>query len=408
MSNIFDIIGKENIIISSDSLYTYRQTALGELGDIPTLKTEQYRKIDIKAIFERSFNKSAIASGAFEFNKTYCGGVLTCDIGRFSTEHTDIFQRYFSKALSGAIEQSIGTEFKNRAHERSFMVDLNSSFLDCGTVVYVPKNTNIEEPIEFQITHENIVLGRRDIIIVDKFSKATIIIDNISSHTLLNRVCEIYLEPNAYLELVEVNMSNNAENTINNIAVMQSEGSTFKHYSVTATDKTQRSNIKVMLNGSGAKGQLYGANMLFGKAEVSVNTVMEHNVEHCSSDEHYKNIVADSAISDFTGIIFVNNDAQKTDANQRNDNIVLTTEAKAFSKPQLEIYADDVKCTHGATVGQLSEDSLFYMMQRGISQEKAQKLLLTGYIGDVLMSIENEQLRNKLIDMISDVVLSVK
>lgn len=409
MNNILDILGVKPMLDDNSVFVKYREESLAKLGELPTLKSEQYSKIDIGRMITDALAKSSVSlDNSFSYDSV-TDDYIVKDIEKFACENSDIFNVFFSTVFEkGAIEEPSGTQFKNRSLNRSSLVDLNSSFLNCGTVTYIPKNKSISTPIEIDITHENIVLGRRDIIIVDKFSKVTIIVNNLSNHVLLNRVCEIYLQENSSLDIIEINLLNKSDNTINHIAIKQDVGSNLRHYNIAATDKKVRYNIKAMLNGSGADAKLFGANLVYNGGVVSTNTVMEHNTPNCTSDEHYKNVSTNIAISDFAGIIFVNDDAQNTDANQRNDNILLSDSARCYAKPQLEIYADDVKCTHGATVGQLSDEALFYMMQRGISEHDAKKLLLTGFLNDILMKIENDKIRENLIDKVSSVILSVQ
>ena len=408
MSNIFDIIGCSEIYNSSSFFAKYSEKAVESLLDIPTLKAEEYQKIDISKIIKDSLSGNSISvvkADKFSYNHE---GAIIKDIESFATENKDVFEKYFQKSTQvGAIEQPIGTKFKDRGAERSFFVDLNTATLSCGNVVYIPQNLSISEPIELNLKSSSIVLGHRDLFIVEPFSKATIIVDFGGCHKMLNRVCEVYLGENSSLDIIEIQNSNCSDVTFTNTIIDNQKSSVSRHYSIVITDSIVRNNIKSVLAGEGADTQLFGANMITKNGIVSSHTVIEHNVPNCTSVEHYKNISKDNGVSDFTGIIFVNDDAQNTNANQRNDNLVLTDTAKTHTKPQLEIYADDVKCTHGATVGQLNEEALFYMMQRGISREEGQNLLLVGFLNDILMKIDCEKIKDIIRENIERTVTSV-
>ncbi len=405
MSNIKELIGD---IERPISVFSQQNISWDNLSDLPTTKNENYQKIDIKSIFEKSFATSKLnfENSVYDNSKD---GVVVMDIVSFAKQHKDILDKYlFGTTSQNAVEEARGTKFRNRSSHRSTVVDLNTLFVSCGTVVYVPKNTSSKEHIKINIKNSDITLGRRDLIIVEDFSKANILVSYESQHTLLNRVCEVYLGESSKLELVEELLSSTSKNTISSTIVEQKKASEFVHFSINSTSSVLRSNIKINMQGEGADCKLFGANLAKDNSTISTNTVVEHLVANCTSDEHYKNISADNAVCDFAGTIFVNDDAQKTSALQRNDNIILSNSAKAYTKPQLEIYADDVKCNHGSTVGQLNELAMFYMMQRGISQIEAKKLLLTGFLNDILMRISDENIREEISEKMNNAVLTAE
>ncbi len=408
MSNIFDIIDCSQINNDSSIFAKYRKEAMELLGDIPTLKTEQYQKINISKIINDNLSGNKISIDKQKTISRSQEGAIIKDIESFATENKEVFERYFQKStLHGAIEQPVGTKFKDRSVKRSFLVDLNTSTLSCGNVVYIPKNLQINEPIELDFSDCSVELGHRDLFIIEPFSKATIIVNFGGCHKMLNRVCEVYLGENSSLDIIEIQNSNCSDVTFTNTIIENQKNSTSRHYSIVIAESIVRNNIKSVLAGDGADTQLFGANMITKSGIVSSHTVIEHNKPNCTSTEHYKNISKDNGVSDFTGMIFVNDDAQKTNANQRNDNLVLNDTAKTHTKPQLEIYADDVKCTHGATVGQLNEDALFYMMQRGMSREEAQNLLLVGFLNDILMKIDCDKIKEIIRENIEQKVIAV-
>lgn len=393
----------------SESFRSFRQKASEDFAvlSLPFKKSEQYLKIDVRDLFQTKLDLSAINTSEYLYHKKV-GEVIIEDIFSFALHHKDLFDAYFDTILSkGAVEQSKGTDFKNRETLKSSLVLLNASLLSAGKVVYVPKNYTSKEIIDLDLEFEGAVLGCRDLFILEDGASAKICVKNSNKHSFLNRVCEVFLGQGASLELINCDLGGNNSNVLfDSLAVSQRKDSRFRAFSVNASKAVVRENIKLSLTESGCHAELFGSNVAYQGGLISTMTVVEHNAPYCESYEHYKNIVKEGSVVDFNGHIFVDKDAQKTAAFQRNNNIVLDNESRAFTKPQLEIYADDVKCSHGATVGQINSDALFYLRQRGLSEKEAMKLLLTGFVSEIIMKIDDDSIRELITKEIDAILLN--
>ena len=183
---------------------------------------------------------------------------------------------------------------------------------------------------------------------------------------------------------------------VSNVYVSQQAHSRVSHCVVTLHNGITRNMLNLVFKGEGAECWCHGAAIADQSQHVDNNTVIDHQVGHCDSHELYKYVLDDKAVGGFAGLVLVRHDAQKTNSQETNQNLCMTKQAHMYTQPMLEIYADDVKCAHGATVGQLNDSALFYMQQRGIDRQEAKLLLEFAFIGEVLDNIKLEPLRNRL------------
>ena len=211
-----------------------------------------------------------------------------------------------------------------------------------------------------------------------------------------NRLTEIFIGENASFDYYSLENTHNETNNLSQIFVDQQANSRLITNLIGLNNGRTRNQVEIDLNGEGAETWLGGMLVSDCQQKTENFTIIRHNVPRCTSRELFKYVLNGSAEGAFSGRVVVKKDAQKTEAYQINRNICLTREAHMYSKPQLEIYADDVKCSHGATTGQLDEAALFYMQARGISAEEARMLLLLAFTSDVLVHIEIEALRDRL------------
>ena len=214
--------------------------------------------------------------------------------------------------------------------------------------------------------------------------------------TLSVQVAEVFLGCNASFDLYELEETQAENRRINQLFVRQQAGSHFNHTNITLTIGVTRNSAHVSLEGEGAEVNMYGLAISDKQQQVENNTLVDHIVGHCASNELYKYVLDDSAKGVFAGKMLIRNDAQQTVSHQTNRNLCLTKSAHIYTQPQLEIYADDVKCSHGSTVGQLDENALFYMQQRGIPKEEARHLLMFAFAGEVIDAIKIDALRERL------------
>jgi len=230
-------------------------------------------------------------------------------------------------------------------------------------------------------------------------SSAKVVMKHISANqgnSFTNQLSEIFVEKDANLEINKVQTENDEAYQISNDEVAQSESSQFKMNTISLGGSLLRNNLNIDLNGSHIETWMNGLSLLDGKQHMDHHTLIHHRQPNCVSHELYKTVADDSSTGVFNGKVFVHPIAQKTNAYQSNANMVLTDEAKINSKPELEIYADDVQCSHGSTTGQLDEEAMFYLRSRGIGMKKARAVLLNAFLTDLVEQIGVEHLREEV------------
>ena len=284
-------------------------------------------------------------------------------------------------------------------------INLNNAFLTDGCVI----NFNNESKEDIRIlnvvnnTNSEQIIHPRIIIKAGKNSNITIFEEVRflgEMKNLVNSVTNFYLEEGANVEHVMVDDFSENTYQISNILVEQKKDSTFSSYNYSNAKNLARKDIIVELKDRGSHCDLRGVYLADNDNHIDHHTIIEHEKEHCTSNELYKGILSGKSTGVFNGRIHVHNEAQKTDAIQSNQNILLSDNAIIHTKPELEIYADDVKCTHGATVGQLDEKGIFYLRARGIKRKEAQKMMMRAYVGEVLSGIKNDSTRDNLLEKI--------
>jgi Fe-S cluster assembly protein SufD len=282
-----------------------------------------------------------------------------------------------------------------------------ATFLD-GIHISIAKKISIETPIlllQFHQAKGGQVISPRIWIEAGDFSKATFIDYQISlddAPYFVNKVVEIKGGINADLTYHSLQQEHNQVVEVSNLVTDIQKDSQFTSTQITLSGDMVRNNLTLNLLGSNSVGNMYGIYLLNGKTHVDNHTNVDHTVPHAESNELYKGILADQSRGVFNGKIFVRQIAQKTNAFQQNNNILLSEDAIINTKPQLEIWADDVKCSHGCTVGQLDEEALFYLQARGIDKITARGLLLYAFAGEVLDKIEDDSLRNYIVSQIQE------
>jgi Fe-S cluster assembly protein SufD len=296
---------------------------------------------------------------------------------------------------------------KHAALKDEPFVSLNTACSKDGVFVYVPENQVMEKPVQIihlLLSDQNEMVQHRNLFIAEKNSTAEIIIcdHTLSPHLFLtNSVSEISIGENADLDVLRLQNEHNNSVQITNTWINQQRSSMGRHSTITLHGGKVRNNLNVKLAGEGARNDALGLYILDKQQHVDNFTVIEHQSPNCTSNQHYKGVLDDAATGAFTGKIHVFEDAQKTEAFQTNKNILLTKDAKMHTKPQLEIYADDVKCSHGATVGQIDENALFYLQARGIPKEEARLMMMFAFASEVIKGIKAEVLRIRMQDLVN-------
>ncbi|MFN8256873.1 MAG: Fe-S cluster assembly protein SufD [Bacteroidales bacterium] len=311
--------------------------------------------------------------------------IIIKSLASAKSENKDIFELYFEKT---------------RISDENFFTNLNTAYATNGNFIYIDENTVLDKPLQiinFSDGKDSKTISQyRNIILARRGSKAQIITSYHSlsvNFTLTNAATEIFLEADAHLNFNIFQGEGDDAFHVNHTRVIQETGSRFSAHTLTMCGAIVRNDIQVKQAGEGCDTKLNGLYLPSREQHFDNNTFIHHAKPHGTSNQVYKGIIDNKSSAVFLGKVLVDRDAQKINAYQSNRNILLTKYAKVNSKPQLEIYADDVACSHGSTTGQIDKEALFYLQSRGINRRHAELLLLSAFIADVIETIEIEPLR---------------
>ncbi|MGY8674842.1 MAG: Fe-S cluster assembly protein SufD, partial [Verrucomicrobiia bacterium] len=303
------------------------------------------------------------------------------------------------------VEKHLGRYAKTDA---SGFSALNTAFIQDGAFIYLPKGVVIEQPIQllFVATDGDAnTVTLRNLIVAEPTSACKVIESYHSAGeqaVFTNAVTEVLVEESAQVEHCKFQDQNCESFHIATIQAQLGKAANFTSHSISTGSRIARNNINFVLNGEGIDCTLNGLYVVGGNQVVDHHTLADHALPHCDSHEFYHGILAGKSRGVFNGKIFVREDAQKTDAKQSSRAILLSNNATLNAKPQLEIYADDVKCTHGATVGQLNREAVFYCRSRGIDEPSARRLLTHAFAGEIIGRISIKPVRDRLESLLSD------
>ena len=399
------------------AVHQRRQAALKqfELLGFPTIRHEEWKYSNVNNLLKETFvldetttltatDLAPLEIPNLEGNILYfVNGRYHAELSRLVSPAEQVQITSFADALK-AEPELINTHFAQYAdYEHSAFTALNTAFSHDGVVIRVPANTTVEQPIILRFItdarNSNTASQPRNLILVGKNSEVMVAE---SYRTLgeqasfVNVVTEIVLDRDARMQYYKVQNETEKAYHIGTTQVNQQDNSHFYSATVTLNGNFVRNNLNIRLDGQYAEAFMYGLYMPNGKQHVDNHTLVDHAMPNSYSNELYKGILNDNSTGVFNGKIYVRPDAQKTNAYQSCKNVVLSNGATMNTKPQLEIYADDVKCSHGTTTGQLNDEALFYMQSRGIPKEAARTLLLYAFSQDVLSQIKIQPIREYL------------
>jgi Fe-S cluster assembly protein SufD len=286
---------------------------------------------------------------------------------------------------------------KELKSDNNIFVSLNSAYFTSGIFINIIKNLDKPFHIINILSGENIISQPRKIVVANKHTESTFVESfhaTNSSNILQNGVNEIFVEENSFLNYINIQAEEPGVFHVNNTQAHQDKNSIFSTHHYATKGDWIRNNTNILVNGENCESNMYGAYQAKENQAVDNHTIVDHRVPNCVSNELYKGTVDDKATVTFNGKVFVQKDAQKINAFQSNNNILLSDNATINSKPELEIYADDVKCSHGSTTGQLDEDALFYLRSRGLSTKGARQLLVGAFVGEVIEHIKVEPVKD--------------
>ncbi|MCL5247556.1 Fe-S cluster assembly protein SufD [Cellulophaga sp. 20_2_10] len=336
----------------------------------------------------------------------FIDGVFSSNLSETTHDGVDIC--LMSSALTKPMYKAVIDVYFNKvASKDESLTTLNTAFSREGAYIYIPKNKVPKKPIE--IIHFStgndvaLMLQPRNLIIAEENSEMQIIERHqslTSNAVLTNCVTEIFAAKNAIVDYYKVQNDVDSASLVDNTYVDQKDGSHVKVHTFSFGGKLLRNNLNFYQNGERIDSTMKGITIIGDKQHVDHHTLVHHIEPNCESHQDYKGIYADSSTGVFNGKIIVDKIAQKTNAFQKNNNILISDKATINTKPQLEIFADDVKCSHGCTIGQLDEEALFYLQSRGIPKKEARALLMYAFANNVLESVSIPELKvriNKLI-----------
>ena len=383
----------------------------------PTRKEEKYKYTDISKFFEPDYglnlNRLEIPVNPYEVfkcdvpnmstalyfvvNDAFYGrglpkshlpdGVIFGSLKEVAGKHPDLVKKYYGK-LADTAEDGV-TAF-------------NTAFAQDGVLFYVPKNVVVEKPIQLVNILRgdvNFMVNRRVLIILEEGAQARLLVCDHAMdgvNFLATQVIEIFAGENAIFDFYELEETHTSTVRISNMYVKQEANSNVLLNGMTLHNGTTRNTTRVTLVGEHAELNLCGMAIADKNQHVDNHTTIDHAVPNCTSNELYKYVLDEQAVGAFAGLVLVRPDAQHTSSQQTNRNLCATRDAHMYTQPQLEIYADDVKCSHGATVGQLDESALFYMRQRGIPVREARLLLMFAFVNEVIDTIRLDALKDRL------------
>lgn len=383
----------------------------------PTKKVERYKYTDIPSLFEPDYglniNRLEIPVDPYKAFK--------CDVPNLSTSlYFVVNDSFYDKALpkkelpEGVIVDSLARiaadkpELISRYYskiaktEEDGITALNTMLAQDGLLIYVPKGTVVDRAIQvINILRSDVdlMVNRRVLIIVEDRAEIKLLFCDHAADDrrfLATQVIEAYVGENAGLDLYCLEETHAKNVRVSNVFISQQANSRVNHNVITLHNGTTRNRTDLVFEGEGAECNLAGCVIADKDQHVDNNTLIDHKVGHCTSNELYKYVLDENAVGAFAGKVLVRHGAQHTTSQETNQNLCTTRTARMFTQPMLEIYADDVKCAHGSTVGQLNDAALFYMQQRGISKKEAKLLLEFAFINEVIDHMKLEPLRDRL------------
>jgi len=387
----------------------------------PTKKEEAWKYTSLNTVLKNDFSVFPKRENAIEFKdvkKFFLHEIDTYKLvfidGKFSsfmssTTHEGIDVCLLSSVLTKPkYKMVLDTYFNQIASKEESLTTLNTAFAQEGAYINIPKSKVADKPIEiihFSTGVESALMVQpRNLIIVGENAHVQIIERHQSLNSnpvLTNSVTEIFAQKRAIVDYYKIQNDEQTANLIDNTYISQKQESRVAVHTFSFGGNITRNNLNFYHFGERIDSTLKGITIIGDKQHVDHYTLVNHATPNCESHQNYKTILGGSSTGVFNGKIFVEKEAQKTDAFQQNNNILLSDKATINAKPQLEIFADDVKCSHGCTIGQLDESAMFYMQQRGIPKKEAKALLLYAFSNEVIESIKIPELKQRITKIIA-------
>ncbi|MCA0131165.1 Fe-S cluster assembly protein SufD [Winogradskyella alexanderae] len=413
----------ENMVDVDSPVHDIRTEAIKtfETEGFPTKRQEAWKYTSLNSILKYDYSVFPKHENALEFKdikKYFVHNIDAYKIifidGKYAshlsqTTHDGIDVCLMSSALAKPKYRLVIENYFNKIASKDGLSSLNTAFSAEGAYIHIPKNKLVEKPIQiihFSTGNESaLMLQPRNLIVVDENSHVQIIERHQSltdNPVLTNSVTEIFTNKRAIVDYYKIQNDRQSASLIDNTFINQKQESIAKVHTFSFGGKLTRNNLNFYQNGERIDSTMKGITIIGAKQHVDHNTLVHHIEPNCESHQDYKGIFDDRSTGVFNGKVIVEKEAQKTNAYQANNNILMSDKASINTKPQLEIFADDVKCSHGCTIGQLDENALFYLRSRGIPEKEARALLMFAFSNNVLDSVKIPEIKNSITKIIAN------
>ena len=412
----------ENRVDINSDIHEIRSKALQNFEDLgfPTKKLEAWKYTSLNSILKQDYSlfpSKNLSTELADVKEYFIHDIDTYKIvfidGKYSsflsqTTHQDYDVCLMSSALSSPKYKTVIDKYFNKVAKQDNLTSLNTAFVTEGAYIHIPKNTEVEKPIQiinFTTGSETSTMVQpRNLIVVGENAHVQIIERHqslTSNKVLTNAVTEIFAAKSANVDCYKIQNDDLNASLVDNTYIDQKSNSVVSVHTFSFGGNITRNNLNFYQNGEHIDSILKGITIIEGKQHVDHHTLVHHIEPNCESHQDYKGIYDERSTGVFNRKVVVNKEAQKTNAYQQNNNVLVSDKATINAKPQLEIFADDVKCSHGCTIGQLDDDALFYMQQRGIPQKEGKGLLMFAFANTVLESVRIPEVKSRITKLIA-------
>ena len=381
----------------------------------PTKRLENWKYTSLKKTLQHDYKLFPTKSKALEFkdiesfliNDIESYKIIFVD-GKYcshlsETTHDGMDICILSSALTQSKYDLVIENYFDKIAKKDGITSLNTAFSSEGSFIHIPKNIQVDKPIQIIYfstgKNESVLYQPRNLVVVDENSQVEIIEKYHSlndNSVLVNTVTEIYADKKSNVKHYKIQNDNNTSSLIDNTFVSQEHSSSYSLHTFSFGGELIRNNLNIFQNDERIESSINGITIIDDNQHVDHNTLIHHRKPNCNSYQDYKGIFGGKSVGVFNGRVLVEKEAQKTNAFQANNNVLISDKAAINTKPQLEIFADDVKCSHGCTVGQLDKNALFYLRSRGIAEKEATALMMYGFANKVLTSVEIPEIKARI------------
>ncbi len=413
----------ENEVDTDSYVHSLRNEALTQFEEkgLPLRKDEAYKYTSLKALFNKDYSlfpkeeknveysdiKKYLIHQIDAYRVIFIDGVYSSHLSQTTHDTFDVC--LMSSALNNKKYADVITTFYNKLAGKDSLTSLNTAFAREGAYIHIPKNIQVNKPIEivnFSTGSESAMMVQpRNLVVVGENAQVQIIERHQSltkNQVLTNAVTEVFADQRSLVDYYKIQNDNETASLIDHTSVQQQANSEVRLHTFSFGGALTRNNLNFVQQGEHCNSLLNGVTIIEDKQHVDHSTLVHHTAPNCESYQEYKQVFDDRAVGVFNGKVLVDKIAQKINAFQQNNNILVSDRATINAKPQLEIFADDVRCSHGCTIGQLDEDALFYMQSRGIGKKEARALLMFAFANSVLESVKIPEIKSRITKLIAN------